>query len=100
MTPTPSRFFHEYGRQNSDLKSINLVLSESGQAKVKIMGKSIECLGACLQEFFLKSLSLERQKMPLCVVGKFVYIIDLHSVMENMILSSNLCCTILKNSKL
>ena len=29
-----------------------------------------------------KSLSLEHEKMPLCMVGKFVYMIDLHSGME------------------
>ena len=55
--------------------------------------------GSLSPEKFFKSLSLEREKMPLCVVGKFVYMIDLHSGMEYIILPSNMCCMNLKNSK-
>ena len=47
----------------------------------------------------VKSISLEREKMSLCVVGKFVYVIHFHSGMENIILPSNLYYTNLKNSK-
>ena len=55
--------------------------------------------GSLSLEKFFKSLSLEREKVALRVVGKFVDIIDLHSAMKNIILPSNLCCTNLKNSK-
>ena len=34
--------------------------------------------------------------MPLSVLGKYAYILDLHSLMENMISPSNLCGTSLK----
>ena len=51
------------------------------------------------QKYFVNH-SLESQKMPLCVEGKFVYMVDLRSGMENMIPLSNLCCTNLKNSSL
>ena len=56
-------------------------------------------LGACPQKNFLKQLSLECQKMPFCVVGNHVCIIDFHPGMENMILPSNLCCGNLKKLK-
>ena len=56
-------------------------------------------LGACPQRNFVLSRSLERQKMLLRVVGRFVYMTDLHSGMENVIRPSNLCFKNLKNSK-
>ena len=62
--------------------------------------KRLGSLGACPQKKFCKSLSLESQKMPLCVVGKFVYMVDFHSGMENMIPPSTMCCTNLKNSSM
>ena len=52
--------------------------------------------GTCPQKNFLKQLSLEGQKMAFCVVEKHVYIINLHSWIENMILPFNLYCTNLK----
>ena len=53
--------------------------------------KTLRGLGACPKKIFLESISLELQKMPLCLVGKYVFIIDLHSGMENMIATLNLC---------
>ena len=53
-------------------------------------------LGACPQKNLLKQLSLECQKMPLCIVGNHVCIIDFHPWMENMMLLSILYCANLK----
>ena len=47
-------------------------------------------------EKLCKSLSLEREKVPFSVVEKLVYMVNLHSGMENIIPPSNLCCTNLK----
>ena len=57
--------------------------------------------GSLSPEKIFKSLSVESEKTPLCLVGKsvYIYMIDLHSGVENIILPSNLCCTNLKNSK-
>ena len=55
--------------------------------------------GSLSPEKVLKSLSLECEKMLLCMEGQFVYMIDLHSRMENIMLPSNLCCTNLKAQK-
>ena len=42
---------------------------------------------------FLIYLSTECQKMPFCVVGKHVFIIDLHFEIESMTPTSNRFCT-------
>ena len=84
-----------------------LIGREPSQANVKMMRKSIGIhfvqrdLGVweLVPRTIFKSLSLERKKMPLCVVRKFVYMVDRHSGMENIILPSNLCSMNLKNSK-
>ena len=54
-------------------------------------GKAIRGLGL-LQKNFLTSPSLERQKMPFCVIGRHAYVIDLHSATESMTPTSNLFC--------
>ena len=41
VTPSSNQFLHEYGRQNFDLESRNLIVSESSRAIVKMMRKSI-----------------------------------------------------------
>ena len=51
-------------------------------------------------EKFPKQLSQECQKMPFCVVGNHVCIIDFHPGMENMILPSDLYCANLKKLKI
>ena len=40
------------------------------------------------------------QKVPFCVIGVHVYIIDLHSGMESMTLTSNLLCTNMEDTTL
>ena len=40
---------------------------------------------------FLSLLFVEHQKMSLCLVGKYVYVIDLHSGLQDMIPPSTLC---------
>ena len=64
----------------------------------QLVRKKLGNLGACPQKNCIKSFSLERHKMPFCVVGKHVFIIDLHSGIENMTSPFILCCTNLKNS--
>ena len=48
------------------------------------------------RKMLFKQLWLERQKMPLCLVGKYFCIIDLHSGMTNVIPPSTLCAQIWK----
>ena len=67
---------------------------------VSTSSRDIWVLGACPQKNFLKQLSLECQKIPFCVVGNHVCIIDFHPWMENMILPSNLYCANLKKLKI
>ena len=82
-------------------------MNESNQTNVKMMEKvqvsissrDIWGSGGLPPENFPKQLSLECQKIPFCVVGNHLCIIDFHPGMENMILPSNLCCTNLKKFK-
>ena len=70
--PNLQSILHEYGRQNLDLESRNLIVSESSQANLKMMRKSIGIhlvqrdLGVweLVPEKCFKLLFLEREKMP------------------------------------
>ena len=69
------------------------------KAEVSTSSRDIWGLGDRPPKNFLKQLSLQCQKMPFCVVGNHVCIIDFHPGMEYMILPSDLYCANLKKLK-
>ena len=87
MTSTSNQFC-------TNMKDETLIVSESSQANVKMTRKFIgihfvqKDLGVweiVHRKNFFKSLFPERQKMPLCGVGQFVYMTNLHFWKKNMI---------------
>ena len=103
----PTINFARIWQTKCDIESRNLTVSKSSQAYVKMMRNSIGIhfvqrdlgSGSLSPEKFLKSLPLEREKMPFCLIGKFFYMIGLHFGLENSILTSDLSFKKLKNSK-
>ena len=106
ITPTSNQFCTNMEVKNLILQGEILLLASL--ANMSMMRKSIGIhfiqretwkSGSFSPERSVNSLSVELEKMPLFMVGKCIFMIDLHSGMENIILLSNLCCMNLKSSK-
>ena len=93
---------------NSNVINQNCLISSNAINRMFFKLSTYECINVCERhlrsgglppENALKLLSLGRQKMPFCVVGLHVSIIDLHSSRESMTLPSNLFCTNMEDAK-